>query len=379
MRIIILNYEFPPLGGGAGKMAQLQAKILAKKHEVVVITTGYQDLPAYQKTDGYEIYRLNSSRRHLHKSNVFEMLSWLKHAKDFCNNYLASNTIHLAIAHFTLPGGELALSLYKKFKIPYVVVSHGHDIPWFFPRQMWYYHLATYFKIRKICRNASNILVLSEYLKQNATRFIGNAYQKKIIILPNATNEIDFPLIRNRDMSQLRILFIGRLVSQKNPLLLIEALRLLNKSGISFSCNIIGDGPLFADLVKKIEKYGLQNQIHLSGWKEKNEIIEGLKNANLFILPSRIEAMSVAILEALFSGLFIITSKEADSYKSVSNCTGTYFLNNNVEDLSEKIKEFFEKFIQSEKAFPEKSYQEIRDKFGMVNFEKNLESILKNK
>lgn len=376
MRVLILNYEFPPLGGGAGRVAQCQAQILARKHEVVVLTAGFDSLPDYEEMDGFEVFRLKSRRKYRHKSNVFEMMSWLKHAEIFYNDYLVSNPIHLVIAHFSLPGGELAFRLSKKFNVPYFVISHGHDIPWFFPKQMWHYHLITYFRIRKICRNASKLIVLSEILKKNAIQFLGDKYQNIVHIIPNATSEDEFPLLIDRDRSELKILFIGRLVSQKNPLLLIKALKKLKKKGVSFSCNIIGDGPLHSVLQKNIRDFELQNQVQLRGWLEKKEIIEAMKQANLFILPSRIEAMSVAILEALFSGLFVITTPEADTFKLINTDIGIYFENNNVDDLVKTILHFHQQFIQNEKPFPVESYHKIRHEFGMMNFEKRLIEII---
>lgn len=376
MRVLILNYEFPPLGGGAGRVALSQAQILAKKHEVVVLTAGFDNLPDFEEMDGFEVFRLKSRRRYCHKSNVFEMMSWLKYAKIFCNDYLVSNPIHLVIAHFSLPGGELAFRLSKKFNIPYFVISHGHDIPWFFPKQMWHFHLITYFRIRKICRNASKLIVLSEILKQNAIQFLGDKYQNIVHVIPNATKEDEFPLIIDRDRSELKILFIGRLVEQKNPLLLIKALKELKNKGILFSCNIIGDGPLYSVLQKNIRDFELENQIQLRGWLEKKEIVEAMKQAHLFVLPSRIEAMSVAILEALFSGLFVITTPEADSFKLINADIGAYFENNNVADLLKTILDFHQQFILNEKLFPIESYHKIRHEFGMMNFEKRLTQII---
>lgn len=376
MRVLILNYEFPPLGGGAGRVALSQAQILAKKHEVVVLTTGFDNLPDFEEMDGFEVFRLKSRRRYRHKSNVFEMMSWLKYAKIFCNDYLVSNPIHLVIAHFSLPGGELAFRLSKKFNIPYFVISHGHDIPWFFPKQMWHYHLITYFRIRKICRNASKLIVLSEILKQNAIQFLGDKYQNIVHVIPNATSEEEFPLIMDRDRSELKILFIGRLVEQKNPLLLIKALKELKNKSVLFSCNIIGDGSLYSVLQKNIRDFELDNQIQLRGWLEKKEIVEAMKQANLFVLPSRIEAMSVAILEALFSGLFVITTPEADTFKLINADIGAYFENNNVADLLKTILDFHQQFIQNEKLFPIESYHKIRNEFGLINFEKRLSEII---
>lgn len=372
MKILILNYEFPPLGGGAGKVAQLQAQILSKHHQVCVLTSHFGSLPTHQTDDTFEIFRVKSKRKHLHKSNVFEMLSWMRKASQFCDEYLPKHHYHLVIAHFTLPGGELAFRLFKKFKIPYWIISHGHDIPWFFPKQMWHYHLATYFRIRQICKNAQKTIVLSENLKQNAQKILGKYGENKIEFLPNAIDEEEFPLIINRKNDSLKILFIGRLVEQKNPLLMIEALHEVFKNEIPFVCHIIGNGPLFNKIQNKINKYKLQKHVVLRGWLDKDEIIEATKDFNLFILPSRIEAMSIAILEALFAGMFVITTKEADTNSLITEEMGSYFENNNPEHLAAKIMEFNHKYIEQKSTQLETDYHTIRANFGIAAHSKKL-------
>ena len=50
MRILVLNYEFPPLGGGAAPVSRDIAVQLSKKgHNVTVVTMGYQELPTYEE------------------------------------------------------------------------------------------------------------------------------------------------------------------------------------------------------------------------------------------------------------------------------------------------------------------------------------------
>ena len=120
----------------------------------------------------------------------------------------------------------------------------------------------------------------------------------------------------------------------------------------------------------------MQKHVVLRGWLDKDEIIEATKGFNLFILPSRIEAMSIAILEALFAGMFVITTKEADTNSLITEEIGSYFENNNPENLAAKIMEFNHHFIQSKLSINDSSFQKIRAEYGVINYEKKLLSIL---
>ena len=63
MRILMLNYEFPPLGGGASPVSYELAKGYAKLgHEVDVVTMGYKDLKEFEIKEGINIYRVKCLR-----------------------------------------------------------------------------------------------------------------------------------------------------------------------------------------------------------------------------------------------------------------------------------------------------------------------------
>lgn len=65
MKILILNYEYPPIGGGAGNQTKLLAEEFSKKgNKVRVITSHYKDLPFYERDGDLEIIRVPSFRMH---------------------------------------------------------------------------------------------------------------------------------------------------------------------------------------------------------------------------------------------------------------------------------------------------------------------------
>jgi len=320
MNLLVLNYEYPPLGGGAGEISrQINKQLVRLGYNITVLTTLYKDLPEDSYEDGVRIIRLPSKRKVVYKSNVFEMLSWVKLAKRFSIEHIKNNKVDLVFSHFAIPGGLVASFINKKLNIPYVIMSHGHDIPWFFPKQMFLYHLLTYFKIHSICKKSVYNFVQTEYMKNNIDKLLGNKYATKNILITNGFDADFFNKVEFSKNEKLEILFVGRLVAQKNPLSLINALQILAVNNVNFNATIIGDGPLKNNVSKLIAKYNLSKFIKLTGWVSKHEIRDCYNKSHVFVLPTLAEGMSIAILEALGSGLFVITTPISGNTELIKN------------------------------------------------------------
>ncbi len=104
--------------------------------------------------------------------------------------------------------------------------------------------------------------------------------------------------------SDLILLSVGELISRKNHETVIEAIAQLNDTHIHYV--IAGDGELKEYLKKKTQDLGLQN-IHLLGYR--NDINKLCNSADIFIMPSFQEGLSVALMEAMACGLPVIASK----------------------------------------------------------------------
>ena len=111
------------------------------------------------------------------------------------------------------------------------------------------------------------------------------------------------------DDTQL-LLSVGRLDTQKNPLLLISALKRLAKSMHSpFSLLMVGEGPLRDSILHAIEQAGLFGSVHLLGVKSMDEVVELLHAADLFVMSSAYEGMPMAVIEALACGIPVTTTQ----------------------------------------------------------------------
>jgi glycosyltransferase involved in cell wall biosynthesis len=95
---------------------------------------------------------------------------------------------------------------------------------------------------------------------------------------------------------------------------LIRACGALAERGKLFRCEIIGEGPLKEELSAQLEQLDLQNRVTLSGTKPQHEVRQRLAAANVFVLPSVVDAqggmdnLPTVIMEAMATGLPVVST-----------------------------------------------------------------------
>lgn len=382
MKILMLNYEYPPLGGGGGVCAKYQAEGLAKLgHEVTVITAWFEGEKIEERSGNLKIIRLKSKRQSKFKSNPIEMLSWIDKTKRFLNQHCQENKYNVAICHFVLPGGDIGRFLKNNFNIPYFVISHGEDIPWNNPSRMFKYHLLTFWWIKNILTASSINVLLSQQLKDNCDRFLGFKYNEKNIIIPNGCDTDIFKPDLGKKSKVFNIIFVGRLAEVKDPLTFLKAINLLSKSSnIDFQVTILGDGPIKKQMDDYVRINSLNNVVDLKGWVEKSEILSYYQLSHLQIMSSRFEAMSISALESLACGQYIIsTPVSGNTDLIVEDINGEFFDFGDEKSLAEKINNFYKnKFLNNYKV-DDNFLNEFRKKYYWDNIVKNYHDLLEQR
>lgn len=129
-----------------------------------------------------------------------------------------------------------------------------------------------------------------------------------IKIIPNGVNTKKAELIRGREKTH-DLLFVGRLNFQKNLELLIKAVAVLKKEFPNINVGVIGSGRDELKLKAMIKKLQLKDNFHFYGKIIiEEEIFRIMKESKIFVLPSKLEGFSLAVLEAYACGLPVITS-----------------------------------------------------------------------
>lgn len=108
------------------------------------------------------------------------------------------------------------------------------------------------------------------------------------------------------DESVLRLVSVGRLEKQKNYFFIISVIKMLVDQGMNVIYKIAGEGSLRQEMEMQIKRYGLQNNITILGNCRNVEYL--LNEADIFLMPSLYEGLSIAHLEAQCSGIPCILS-----------------------------------------------------------------------
>ncbi|RKQ34282.1 glycosyltransferase family 4 protein [Oceanobacillus halophilus] len=169
------------------------------------------------------------------------------------------------------------------------------------------------------------------------------------------------------------MLSLGELNRNKNHETVIKAVAKLNNPNYYYL--ICGQGPYENQLKELIEELGLKEQVKLLGYR--NDIAEICKVSDVFIFPSFREGLSVALMEAMASGLSVICSDIRGNRDLIINDKGGYLVNPNDVD---GFAMYIDKILKSPMLRDEFSFfnQNRIKKFDKNNVLKNISNIYKN-
>ncbi len=119
MEILIINSEYPPLGGGASHASENIASTLVQKgHSVRVITAWHPSLQKDEERDGVSIYRVFTRRKSIDRSGAFEQAFFMVSGLAAALKASSRKRPDVVLAFFGIPGGAVALGLKLFRKIP---------------------------------------------------------------------------------------------------------------------------------------------------------------------------------------------------------------------------------------------------------------------
>ncbi len=374
MKLLMLNYEYPPLGGNSGKITKNIAEGLAKLgHDITVLTTFFEGTEENSIENGVKIIRLKSKRKDIFQSNPLEMLSWIHLTKRFLEKHLQTEKYNLCIANFSLPAGEVAYSMKDMYLLPYAVITHGHDIPWFLPEQMMWYHAACYQWIRRICMISERNYVQSDEMLANIKAFLaGTVASNKLIFNGYDTNK--FLPDKSKHSEKFTILFVGKLDLPKDPLTFLKAINIAKNTIPDMRVHIVGDGKMRKATEEFIAQNGLSEIVEIKTKLTENELINEYQSASLFVTTSLAESMSPETLEAAACGKYIITTKNGNCDLLISeNINGNFSVKKDFNALAIEISNFYEQKFKQNYTVPNDIPEKIAEQFNWGKIVKQYE------
>lgn len=319
MNLLIINYEFPPVGGGGGIAAYYIARELSRKdYTVTVLTSHFKELRWYEEVEGIHVYRVPVMRKRRDYCSVAEMASFILTSFPMLLYLLFKHRYDLIHIFFGVPSGPLGYIAKKLFGIPYLIRMGGGDVPGFRPFQ--YKRLYTVLPpvLKLLFRNAAFLVANSEGLRNMAKDVFP---EFPIEVIPNGLDTHRFTNGNARaPAEEVRILFVSRLIKRKGLQFLIDAIPEVRKQvNYPFVIKVVGDGPDEKALITQTEQLGIGEYFRFYGYVEHGKLPEYYLNADIFVLPSLAEGMPNVVLEAMGSGLPIVATHVPGSEELVKD------------------------------------------------------------
>lgn len=230
----------------------------------------------------------------------------------------------VAILHAHSGVGGLIGRLAARFARPRVVVYTPNAWPFLAPRQRfagWIYQQTE----RRLAQRTDAIICVSTD-EQRLALAARIAPAEKLALIPNGVDLAQARLARAEARALLRLppeaIVIGsvtRFSRQKDPLAMIGALAPVLQDFSDVHLCLIGDHPAQVERHADAEHHALDRRVHWVGFRQNSASL--LAAFDLFLLPSRYEGLSYAVLEAMAAGLPIVTTVggNADAVRNGEN------------------------------------------------------------
>lgn len=161
----------------------------------------------------------------------------------------------------------------------------------------------------------------------------------RIVLLPNGVEADDLRPKSNYALGKsIRVLYVGRLHEQKGVDVLLRGFQQLVRSDpyLNITLQLAGSGPLRESLTMLAKQLGIDSKVEFIG--QTDEVYEYMQKADIFVLPSRAEGMSNALLEAMTFGLPVVVSDiPGNAHLIQQDVNGLLFENESAESLAENL------------------------------------------
>jgi glycosyltransferase involved in cell wall biosynthesis len=180
--------------------------------------------------------------------------------------------------HFANRAAHTAMFVKEISGIPFSITAHGQD---------FMSDLGSDELLRELCATAEFVGAETDYSRDMLAARCPESGEK-IFRVYNGIDLTRFPAgqTKQHSMGPVRFLSTGRLIPFKGFDILIDACAQLQNRALNFACEIIGDGPLRAELEERVAQHNLQERIHFAGEQSQNYVLRALRNSDIFVLAS---------------------------------------------------------------------------------------------
>ncbi|MDX2007806.1 MAG: glycosyltransferase [Meiothermus sp.] len=248
--------------------------------------------------------------------------------KQYCQRFGRPDIIH---AHTTLYAGVAAQALCERHGLPLVITEHwtGYEEGLASPREL---ELTT-----STLRHAKAVFSVSERLRQTLAARVGFADAE---VVPNLVDTQFFSLgKRQAPRGRVRVLCIALLAPFKRLEVLLAAVAELARQGFEVELELGGDGPERPRLEKLVDSLGIRTRVRFLGLLSQSQVREAMHRADVFVLSSEVETFGVVLIEAMSTGLPVISTRSGGPEEFVTPEVGRLVPAGDSQTLASAIEE----------------------------------------
>ena len=223
----------------------------------------------------------------------------------------------------------------RRRRIPLITTAHTGGLDAWPPmkRMLATAYLST--AGRYALRRSVHLIAVAPSVKGHLVR-LGVPGSRVSVVRNGVDHERFHPAEGEKATDALRIGFVGRLIENKRPLVLVRALAQLAHRSTPFTATFVGDGPQRAELNRMVRDLGLVHCVSVVG--ETDDVPERLRNVDVLVQPSQAEGLSLVILEAMACGVCVVASDIPGNRDAVSHgITGVLFPRGDASALAKAL------------------------------------------
>jgi glycosyltransferase involved in cell wall biosynthesis len=300
MKLALVTRRYPPLIGGAEKVLSYLAPALAEAGAEVTVLTSRPPGLAGEASEAITTAsgRLVVTRLATSRARIVGTWLYMRNLR----RWFARNPIDLAYVSMLKHDAYVAVGAGRRLGFPVVLRPEGAgatgDLAW----QAWGRFGRS---IGRRCKLADAVVSISDAI--TAELLAAGYNPSRIQALPNGVPVPSEPWRPRPDWSTApRAVFVGRLAPEKGLDTLISAWPAVLAKFPDARLTLVGEGPERPALTAQIDRLGLVGSVELAGSQDDPSGM--LRAADLFVLPSYEEGMSVALLEAMALGMPLVAS-----------------------------------------------------------------------
>lgn len=333
MKILVVNYEYPPIGGGGGSCCKEIVERLADRGNTVdIFTAGYKDFKKYEKiNDNLSVYKIKSNRASEHEVGFFGLVSFVLRGMFKIRKFVKKGNYDVIHYHFSVPTG--LLTFFHTKKVPIAITLHGIDVPNFHEDEFPLFQKVTKPFNKRIIKKANRVIAVSNNLKEKALETFKD---KNIDVIYHGVDTKKFykKNVKKKN-DKVNFICVCRLVKFKRVDILIEAFKMfVDKANIDAHLTIVGTGYMEEELKELTAKLDLNQHVTFSGYVPNEKLVDVLNEADIFVLPSVHDSFGIVFVEAMACGLPCIGARSAGVPEVISeNETGFLAKPEDAEDF----------------------------------------------